>query len=50
MGHRMARCEATPNVDYRFAQGSNPVLVRRSTRWSEAARQDYIKEYRLELL
>jgi len=37
----MSWCEATPNVDYLFAQGRNAVLVRRSTRWSEAARQDY---------
>lgn len=37
----MSWCEATPNVDYLFAQGSNAVLVRRSRRWSEAALQDY---------
>jgi uncharacterized protein YfaP (DUF2135 family) len=37
----MSWCEVTPNVDYLFAQGSNAVLVRRSTRWSEAALQDY---------
>jgi hypothetical protein len=37
----MSWCEATPNVDYLFAQGSNAVLVRRSTRWSEAALKDY---------
>ncbi len=37
----MSWCEATPNVDYLFAQGSNAVLVRWSTRWSEAALQDY---------
>ena len=37
----MSWCEVTPNVDYLFAQGSNAVLVRRSTRWSEAALKDY---------
>jgi hypothetical protein len=37
----MSWCEATPNVDYLFAQGRNAVLVRRSTRWSEAALKDY---------
>ncbi|HIK45082.1 MAG TPA: transposase [Leptolyngbyaceae cyanobacterium M65_K2018_010] len=37
----MRWCEATPNVDYLFAQGSNPVLVRWSTRWSTAALTDY---------
>ena len=37
----MAWCEATPNVDYVFAQASNRVLGRLSTRWTERAAADY---------
>jgi len=42
----MGWCEATPNVDYIFAQGSNPVLSRRSTRWRETAENDYAQRRR----
>ena len=37
----MTWCEATPNVDYVFAQGSNAVLGRLSHRWAERATADY---------
>lgn len=37
----MSWCEATPHVDYVFAQGSNPRLVQRSYRWQARARDDY---------
>lgn len=37
----MSWCDATPNVDYVFAQSSNAVLGRLSTRWAERATTDY---------
>jgi hypothetical protein len=37
----MTWCEATANVDYVVAQGSNAVLGRLSTRWAERATADY---------
>lgn len=37
----MTWCEATPNVDYVFAQGRNAVLGRMSHRWAERATADY---------
>ncbi len=37
----MTWCEATPNVDYVFAQGRNAVFGRLSTRWAERATTDY---------
>ena len=37
----MSWCEATPNVDYIFAQGSNPRLVQMSYRWQTRATDDY---------
>ncbi len=37
----MTWCEATPNVDYVFAQGSNAVLGRLSHRWVERANTQY---------
>lgn len=37
----MSWCEAMPNVDYVFAQGSNPRLVQMSYRWQTRASDDY---------
>lgn len=37
----MSWCEATPNVDYVFAQGSNTRLRQMSYRWQDSATRDY---------